>query len=569
MQQLLIMSNRRTTIKSGSAKRRPRRQLLIIYGALILFGIVLLIVGQSSMGRRPNVPPRNATPRKTADREPAANRSQQTTTAVESPTDRITLIDDDGQTLWASPTDGPPIDVAYLPSGMQFIVALRWNMPHRERIKIVWALGPFGERGFRHLADSVFAAGARDMYGLPPMVIGLQSDTAGNWLMSRVAYYPKPFTEERSSELLEILSDQGKRTYAGRSYGITGKFACYVPVPPHTDRIVIAPETLIPEIIDLSGYAPPLRRDMERLLAHTDADRHFTILFAPNALFSQSESVFSGQMSRLREALFWFLGDEFSAVAVSLHWDKNFFVEFIAVPTLDTSPEHASRVLTERLAQVPDKLEEYMAALNPQPYGREIVARLPKMLRTLVAYTRSGFERDHVVLRCFLPLMAGENLLMGAELTLAEQPGAARMVAEATAPSQALNEAPVSVQENLKRTISLRFARDTLEAALAQLSQDMGVAIVIRGPDLESDGITKNQSFGIDLANKPAEDVLIEILRLANPDKTASGPNDVKQKLVYVIGIGDDGKEQIIVTTRAAAASRGEALPAAFQVANP
>jgi hypothetical protein len=112
----------------------------------------------------------------------------------------------------------------------------------------------------------------------------------------------------------------------------------------------------------------------------------------------------------------------------------------------------------------------------------------------------------------------------------------------------------------------LRFARDTLEAALEQLGKDLGVAIEIQGPDLQAEGITKNQSFGIDLADRPAEEILVEILRLANPDKTATSAKDAKQKLVYVVDQAEPGgAEKVIVTTRAAAAARGEQLPEAFR----
>ena len=186
-----------------------------------------------------------------------------------------------------------------------------------------------------------------------------------------------------------------------------------------------APEKSIAEIIDLDGNPPPLRRDMERLLDCTDSDRNMTFLFMPTALFAERDSVFSGQLSPLRDPVFWFLGDEFSAVAISLHWDKNFFVELVAIPTLDTSPEQASRILAERLAELPDRIEKYLATLEPQPYSQNVLARFPLMLRTMVNFTRSGVEGDHVVLRCYLPADAGRKLLMGAELTLAESLGVA------------------------------------------------------------------------------------------------------------------------------------------------
>jgi hypothetical protein len=179
-----------------------------------------------------------------------------------------------------------------------------------------------------------------------------------------------------------------------------------------------------------------------------------------------------------------------------------------------------------------------------------------------------------VTLNAYLPAVAGHNLLMGAELTLAESLRAVRPVAEATSPGDgrplgAGDSGARTLEEKLTRPTSLKFARDTLDAALAQLSKDIGVAISIRGTDLQAEGITKNQSFGIDIENKPAEEILLEILRLANPDKTAAGPSDVKQKLVYVVDKDARGGDQIVVTTRAAAVSRGEELPAVFQEESP
>jgi hypothetical protein len=181
----------------------------------------------------------------------------------------------------------------------------------------------------------------------------------------------------------------------------------------------------------------------------------------------------------------------------------------------------------------------------------------------LSAYARSGFDADHAVVRGYLPAVAGHNLLLAAELTLAEPPAASPIASTGPTSENPASETK-SVHERLQQPTSLRFPRDTLEAALNVLAQDIGVEIVIRGPDLQADGITKNQSFGIDVADKPAEEILVEILRLANPDKTATGPGDEKQKLVYVIQPGETGDEQIIITTRAAASARGDKLPTAF-----
>src|SRR5512147_1564736 len=60
----------------------------------------------------------------------------------------IRQIDDDGTTLWASPTAGEPLTVRYLPSGIQAYLVLRPAelLASAEGARMVDALGPSGQR---------------------------------------------------------------------------------------------------------------------------------------------------------------------------------------------------------------------------------------------------------------------------------------------------------------------------------------------------------------------------------------------------------------------------------------
>ncbi|MCS5616960.1 MAG: hypothetical protein NZ658_03080, partial [Pirellulales bacterium] len=102
----------------------------------------------------------------------------------------------------------------------------------------------------------------------------------------------------------------------------------------------------------------------------------------------------------------------------------------------------------------------------------------------------------------------------------------------------------------LEEKITLVFAKDTLEKAIQLVSEEIGVPMEIVGPDLQLEGITKNQSFGLDERDRSARDVLATILAKADP----------AGRLVYVVRKEDD-VEAIFVTTRAAVAKRGEKLP--------
>jgi hypothetical protein len=123
-----------------------------------------------------------------------------------------------------------------------------------------------------------------------------------------------------------------------------------------------------------------------------------------------------------------------------------------------------------------------------------------------------------------------------------------------------------SLEDRLARKTTLQFDRDTLQHAAELLSSDTGVPITILGGDLQLEGITQNQSFGIDVQDQPAEKILARILLLANPDKTVKELTDPHQTLVYVIRPGRLGQMgTVVVTTRKQAAARGEKLPKAFE----
>jgi hypothetical protein len=456
------------------------------------------------------------------------------------------LVADDGRTMWASPTAGRPLSWEYLPPGAQLVLALRPAAlaAHPEGEKVLAALGPLGAAG----KQSIERITGLEWRQMDRLLVGWQPGANGALEPTIVVFADRALLKERSSG-----GD-------GRAY--------YRPERSSGPALVIAPAAAMREIIALGGNPPPLRRDVERLLALTDADRHASLLVAPGFLFNEGRAVFDDELSGLRQPLVWFLGEGLSAAAISLHWDENFFVEFMAAPTLDAPPGRVAEQLVRRVADLPGMIETYSVALDASPHGRRVVARFPAMVRKLATYTRGGFDRDHVLLRCYLPAVAGHNLLMGAELALAE-PLAGPATPAAASPRQiaaAPAGNPPSILERLERRASLRTGRDSLESVLQQLAAELGAPIVILGRDLQLDGITRNQMLAADFSDRPAGEILIEILRQANPDKAATGPNDPRQKLVYRIGPeSPGGPDVILITTRAAAAERGDTLPAPFQ----
>ncbi|MBT6056305.1 MAG: hypothetical protein HOH16_12840 [Planctomycetaceae bacterium] len=114
---------------------------------------------------------------------------------------------------------------------------------------------------------------------------------------------------------------------------------------------------------------------------------------------------------------------------------------------------------------------------------------------------------------------------------------------------------PESVVGNLQKPVTLAFDSDSLETAVEMLSEATGVTIEIAGKDLELQGITKNQSFGLSERGRSGADVLLTILQ-----KSEGKPG----QLVYVFR-KDGEHDKVVITTKISAQQRGEQLPEVFQ----
>ena len=77
---------------------------------------------------------------------------------------------------------------------------------------------------------------------------------------------------------------------------------------------------------------------------------------------------------------------------------------------------------------MPDDFGNYNASLNGT-YGKQDSEQVSTDDPHAVDFTRTGEDHRQAMLRAYLPAYAGHNLVMGTELALFEQPGAAGTVA--------------------------------------------------------------------------------------------------------------------------------------------
>jgi hypothetical protein len=475
---------------------------------------------------------------------------------------REQIVDDpDASLLWASPTQGPPISLAYVPAGTLCLAFLRPAQlaAHPEGEKVLAALGPWGVKA-RAQFETLAGAKLEEVDAVLVSLVVREGSLDASVRFELAA----PWDE---AELARRFPSAREQTLGDRMYLVDGKRAWFL-APRDGDgmrvALVACPTSLVDELISSEGDAPILARDIEGLVATSDANRSATAIVAAKFLAASGTHLMEGEAEPLRDAIAALLGNEATAASLSLHWGDAFFVELRAAPALTVPSRWLATTLQSRIADAADDIQATTNAGTWSEYGRNVVARVPAMVEKLAQMSRRSESDKQAVVRAYLPATAGHNLLMGAELLLTQSQSKVGQHAHADESMAHEKDGGRTVDERLAKVTSLVFPKETLQRALELLAEDVGVAIEIDGAALRAEGITQNQSFALAERDKPAGEILVAILRLANPDRTATGPADPRQKLVYVVDRAAAGGGRMIVTTRAAAAESGGTLPPVF-----
>ncbi len=450
-----------------------------------------------------------------------------------------------GPPLWESPTAGEPIDLSYLPPGVQIVFAIQPAalVAHPEGNKLLDALGKWGD----YLREDLVEIAGTELTNIDRVSIGLLDNSPNPPQPGWVIWTTEPISWDQrldrweGGEAFELL---GQRVFQ------RDEMIYFAPREGGDRQLVVVPRSAAEEMIASAGKPPLLRRELEILAEQSDDQRMVNVLFTPNFLFTGGKQLFANEGESLKQPLSEFLGSEARGGLFSLHLDDDLFLELRLEGSSEQLPLVMAKQWRDRVHALPAKVSSHVWSLTPSPYSQKMLAQLPRMIEAFEKYTRAAVEGRETILRCYLPVTAAHNLVLGTQLALLETGGTMQLALE---PS---NEPRMDVATRLAQSYALSVPRGPLDQVIAQVSLDLGVEIVILGSDLQLEGITKNQSFGLKVEDSTYAEVLQEILELANPDG----------KLVYVIKPKDgEGEDIIYITTRAAAGSRGDTLPADFK----
>jgi hypothetical protein len=335
-------------------------------------------------------------------------------------------------------------------------------------------------------------------------------------------------------------------------------------------RFAVGSVKRISEVAAAEGGAVVLPRSLQTLWNGSSDQADLVVLTTPNFLFADGRSLLQSSAPELVRPLKRVLIPDVAGAVMTAHLsDDQVYAEIRLAPS-GISEAALMRAIRDSIQTWPVWADEFIVDSVPDPSWRLLASRLPSMMRFVVDQMRYGISGKSVVANTYLPEQAVLQATLATLLALNTPPGNAPAVAT-TEPDKTL-----TLDEMLDREMSVSFGQESLEFAIDAIVSDFKRTLPagstlppvrIIGGDLQLMGITQNQQVrDFSKSGVPLRTVLTDLVRGANPDKTATGPKDPKQALIWVVSDDPDnpGQKVILITTRQAADGKYE-LPVEFR----
>lgn len=511
------------------------------------------------------------------------------------------IIDDDRESIWESPTNGPPIEFSYLPPTpkLLFVFQLASLVEQEEGQRLLQSWGPEFVKQIEQFKNQ----SGLDLENIQQLVVSLHTNDNFEYDPYFIVQTTKPVTLDRmlqnwnrptrnqlenqqdiylangSQTAFYVLNTDQANDYdkaeqdSDETTGdddIEGDEAA-VNTDTLVTRFAFGNRSLV-EQVALSAGADVLSGSLREMADWTDRDRHMNVLFLRNALFNDEGQTLMGEkLKAFNRQLDLSVPDEVKGGLLSFHLDSGTYFEVMLDRNIDLKADDLKQQLVDESRSQRDTLMNFVAGIPSSPYWDRVRIRFGGMLADLYKNLRWDVEHGVVIANCWLPPMAAHNLFAASELVLSFSSGAAASEAVVKSGPQTLDELL-----EIKRDLDIANPPDLnvlMSDLKTEIEDDLGkmpFAFNIRllGGDLEAQGITKNQRPSeLVLKQKSLAEILTYIMISANPDKDITGASDPGCELIWVVA--DDpqspGDKAILITTRTAAAEKSYELPEAFR----
>ena len=549
--------------------RRPRKDNWFVTLSFVTLPLLLVIATLVSLLRTKT--PRPMVTSSNTDQIVVNGRSSGVPHAAETTTQNRQIPIDDGQSLWASPTNGEPLNFSFVPQGGQLFIYVRPQafLEQSEGSRILKALGPKFERGlsdWEKSADLPFSRLDACLFTVSIDANGLPQLTTRVELSDDVFQSSKWLTAERKSEENGVLARDGELACLICDSPSNETPAAAVDGVPKRWHLVLGPINTVAEIARSESVMPILRREFEELRSESDRSKHFTILGAPSFLLGDGQGLLPDSYAKFPNYVDTFLGPGIRAILFTSHLaDGSNFTELRLAANAESKRPLLDR-LPQKLASLNSDLRPIIDAAASDDYWSTFANRMSRMIEFTTSNTRTTIEGSQVIANVSLPDVAAHNFVLATELALASQ---------ASTTTQSRAKASLTLDEIVVKKMDFAIEQQSLEFAVRDLITQVNDSfpnangsflIKIVGADLQLDGITRNQQIrNLDVSDQSIGEILTTLCQRANP-VTASAANHPDQKLVWVVASDPDNPNNpcVLLTTRQAAARKGLELPDLF-----
>lgn len=555
-------------------------------GVVVIILLILLLVGPRGRGvaKRPGPqltpPPPLVDQRQSEEGNAVATPPHPSTTTTARDGAAVQLGDDPGL-LWAAPSSGAAPELSLLPPGAAMIVSLR---PDRLASTaagqhLVGALEPELPEALQMLQRRV----GIPLGDIDRLALAIEGAGGGATRAAVAVWLADPVPTELLRDAWqaeEAQSAEGHTVFVGEDPDADVYY-----IPPsdraEADRFAVGSAEQIARIAEVEGGPLPLPQNLAQLWRGIGADPDLAVLVHPNFLFADGRKMLQQYAPLALDPLRVLLIPDAAAIALRMDIEPQWYMELRLAPGGGTSPAALARDVRDAMAELPTAAEQFLLTTSPHPSWRALALRLPAMLRAVESATRSGVVDGNAVVNLYLPAEAAPNVLLGSWLALNARPpnSPSHTAAEddANLASQhSQSSGPQSVDQLLDRSLSIRFDQESLESAVETILEQFNASlpdgspqleIILLGGDLQLAGITQNQQIrDFEHRDQPLRTVLDDLVRRANPDKTATDLSHDAQKLVWALGPHPDNPDSrvLLITTRDQAVSKYD-LPPQFK----
>lgn len=558
----------------GKSAKRPSWFLPALgsVGVALLGGIVFLLV------------PRDPTP------APQPNPSS----ASEVMNDRVANVEDPAK----SQVQSDPREAIFqvVESGDQSL----WLPPHAGDPPSIDLLPP-GAIGYLFLRpDSLFqTTTGRSVQ----QVLGEPLEQFWRWTESRtgvtapsmerltLAFYPGAFEKgdmvlrvdlkqpQTLGQLRQLWGDTQSSRVGQKELLQRGNDAIYLLPQPLLDAaevktFVVGSKERLVEVVELEGAGTPLRRQMDALWQASDSRSDMTLIAEPSLWNQEFQEVIRRSAPGWWSELSFLQGSDLQGFSWTTTLEPSWYGELRLIGSQLQEAGQRTESMRMLVSSWADRAERSMVEQPAHPYWRAIAVRLPQMLRSTQPYTRLGVENGQSILNFYLPPQAAPNLLTAAWMQRRPQLSVGQELSRSKLPA-ATAKAGMSIDEILARPIQLSFDQLSLETAMQSIVDEINgslpdgtppIRMEIDGGAFERDGITRNKEVrDFQFQGKPARDVLIDLVRKANPEKVPE-LSQAAQKVLW-IEVPDpqrSGQPKIVITTRKGAEAASAMIPKEF-----